>query len=102
MACKINHADADSLPQSMCRHCRPELNATPEQIAEATAAERKRIAAELAAERRKRELIKARQRLESLTRKGEPAEGTVNAQIAKSMRKKIARLQREEANADRG
>lgn len=88
----------DDMPESLCRACHPELNRTPEQLATLVAAERNKMNEEREREHHHRELLKAKVRLDGLTRKGEPAEGSVSEKIAKSMRKKIKRLEHELAD----
>lgn len=93
--CTRDHSSPDALPAFLCRVCHPELTPSPEQKAEADRREREKIAERIAADSQKRELQKAETKLASLTRKGEPDESTVNGKIAKSTRKKIAKLKGE-------
>lgn len=87
----------DDLPECICRRCHPELNMTADQRHKLDAEERKRLAAERARLELKRQIAKTEARLAALTKNGEPAEGTVPANIAKSLRKKLKRLHKEAA-----
>lgn len=87
-----HHDGADDLPAFLCRKCHPELNKTPEQRAVLIEAERKAQAERAAAEAKARDLRLATMKLASLTRNGEPAEGSVSAKIAASVRRKVERL----------
>jgi hypothetical protein len=97
MTCKHDHTDPSGLPEFLCRRCHPELSPTPEKLRQAVAREKAQRDAENAETMRKRQLAKARATLDSITKGGtrEPEEGSVKASVAKSMRKKIARLEKE-------
>jgi hypothetical protein len=95
--CKIDHAQPDALPAFLCHVCHPELVPTPAERAASAAADKADRAKANARARAERELRKAQHKLNSITRNGtrEPDEGSVNAKITTSMRKKITRLQKE-------
>lgn len=86
-----HHTD-DDLPAFLCRRCHPEMNITPERKAVLDAADAAKRAAQSAADTKARELRRAESKLASLTRNGEPAEGSVSAKIAASIRRKIEKL----------
>jgi hypothetical protein len=97
--CKIDHTEPDGLPSFLCRTCHPELipsRAERELVAAVFKAEADH---EMARQRRMRELHKAHTKLVSVTKRGEPDEGSINGKLAKSMRKKIARLEQEAKEA---
>ena len=96
MHCKIDHTDPAAIPAPLCRACTPSLTASQGELAALEAAERTRLAAGRAELSRKRELEKAQRKLSSITRRGEPDAGTVNAKIAVSLRRKISRLTAQE------
>ena len=99
--CKHDHSDPEGLPEFLCRRCHPELSPTPEKLRQAIAREKAERDKANAEATRKRELAKAEAKLASITKHGkhEPEEGSVNAKIAASMRKKIARLKKEAPRA---
>lgn len=94
MQCKIEHT-GDAIPVFLCRACHPELNLSTTARRELDAQDHARAQAARDALTRQRELAKAQAKLKTCTRHGEPDEGTVNAKIAASMRKKIHRLEQE-------
>jgi hypothetical protein len=93
--CKV--CEPGGIPPILCRRCHPELNATPEEMRQAQATEKAHREADNAAQKMMREIAKAQTRIDAILRKGEPPEGSVNATILKSMRKKLARLRKEGA-----
>jgi hypothetical protein len=93
MTCKIDHADPECIPEFLCRACHPEMVTTAADIAKAEAHDHEQRRQEQDAERATRALRKAKARLRQLTNKGEPEDGTVNATIAASMRRKIEQLE---------
>lgn len=90
--CGMDHTDADTIPAFLCRLCNPEMNSTPTERAKLDAIDRAALAAKLAAENLEREIRLTRGKLESLTRNGEPAPGSVSGKIAASLRKKLDRI----------
>ena len=96
--CKIDHTAEGAMPEAYCRKCHPELNRTPEQIAEAVRIERERLNWQSQYDRLTRELDNTKRKLENITRRGEPDEDSVSGKIAKSLRKKIDRLGADIAN----
>lgn len=95
MTCRV--CEPGGVPPAICRRCHPELNMTREHRAELDASDRAQREAERGEQARVRDLAKAQRRLASITRKGEPEEGSVDAKVAASMRRKIARLGGKEA-----
>jgi hypothetical protein len=97
MPCKIDHSLDDNLPSFLCRHCHPEINRTPEQVALLDAADRAALAAKQVIANREREIHRTEGKLVGLTKNGEPSTDSVSGKITASLRKKLARLQAEAA-----
>lgn len=91
MTCKVDHGAAGAIPASLCRSCRPELNATKEEHKAAEAADRNRVkaASRLAAKHREIDKL-ARELAKPKMLKARP--GTVEHKTKMQHERRLAEL----------
>lgn len=96
--CKIDHTEAATIPQFLCRTCNPHLIPSAAVRKAADLADQAKRLAEDMARKHARDVDTVRGKIAAFERRGEPEAGSVPAKILAGLRRKLEKLEHGKAN----